>query len=109
MDEALAVFRQIINNKLFAETEIILFINKIDLLAKKLNESPLKSYLPDYKGGSNSQQALEAIRHHFQKHSAKKLSYFNTCATDTVSIAQAIKVISSSILTKQLEPLTRFF
>ena len=50
MDEALTLFEQICNSKWFAETAMILFLNKKDLFETKLATSPLKKYFEDYDG-----------------------------------------------------------
>ena len=50
MHEALKLFKDICNTKWFAETAIILFLNKKDLFEKKIKKVPLKTCFPDYSG-----------------------------------------------------------
>ena len=42
-----------------------MFLNKIDLFAEKLHNSPLGDYFPDYTGGDNYDAACEYLLHRF--------------------------------------------
>ena len=46
LDEALELFQQISNSKWFADTSLILFLNKKDLFEKKVRASPSPSPSP---------------------------------------------------------------
>ena len=48
--ESLALFEEICNCKYFTETPMILFLNKSDLLAKKIAKIDLGEFFDDYKG-----------------------------------------------------------
>ena len=48
MEEALSLFEQICNSKWFAETSVILFLNKQDLFVEKLATQPLSKYVAAY-------------------------------------------------------------
>jgi hypothetical protein len=58
MHEALKLFKDICNTKWFADTAIILFLNKKDLFEKKIPHVPLSVCFKDYKG-MRSQRARE--------------------------------------------------
>ena len=50
MREALYLFDSICNSKWFANTAVILLMNKIDLLSDKILVSPLEAYFAEYNG-----------------------------------------------------------
>src|SRR5690606_38946773 len=50
MNESLRVFKDICNNKWFAEISIILFLNKKDIFKKKIKRIPISVTFPEYKG-----------------------------------------------------------
>lgn len=50
MHEAISLFGAIVNEDWFRNTSVILFLNKMDLLKKKLETSNLTKYFPDYIG-----------------------------------------------------------
>ena len=50
MRDSLELFNTICNHSLFKNTSIILFLNKIDILKKKLNKLQLKDYFKEYQG-----------------------------------------------------------
>ncbi|KAG6915554.1 hypothetical protein DXG01_010989 [Tephrocybe rancida] len=63
MQEALTLFDSICNSHWFVKTTIILFLNKIELFAKKLSRSPLGNYFPDFIRGDNYNAACEYLLH----------------------------------------------
>ena len=51
MSDAIQLFRSICSHPLFASTSVILFLNKIDVLKRKLAAGvKVADYFPDYKG-----------------------------------------------------------
>jgi G-protein alpha subunit len=50
MNESLALFRTIVSYPWFANSSIILFMNKKDLLEEKIMKSHLVDYFPDFEG-----------------------------------------------------------
>jgi len=50
MAESMKLFDSICNNRWFAETSVILFLNKKDLFAEKITTSPLVLCFPEYRG-----------------------------------------------------------
>lgn len=50
MHEALNLFQTIVNNPLFQQTPIFLFLNKKDLFEKMIKEVDLKKAFPAYTG-----------------------------------------------------------
>jgi guanine nucleotide-binding protein G(i) subunit alpha len=102
MQESLTLFDSICNSRWFIKTSIILFLNKIDLFAEKLQHSPLERYFPDYRGAGGSGRggqagaeeeydaACEYFLHRFvslnQSAASKQIYAHYTCATDTQQI-----------------------
>lgn len=100
MQESLTLFDSICNSRWFVKTSIILFLNKIDLFAEKLQHSPLENFFPDYRspsgrGGRASLEdeydaACEYFLHRFvslnQSAATKQIYAHYTCATDTQQI-----------------------
>lgn len=85
MRESMTLFESICNNKLFAETPIILFLNKKDLFERKIRSSPLTICFPEYKGGNSFEEAAAYVQMRFQdlnKQNKEIYTHF-TCATDT--------------------------
>lgn len=50
MEESLALFYTTIHSPWFLNTSIILFLNKTDILADKIQTSDLKKYFPSFPG-----------------------------------------------------------
>jgi len=108
MHEALKLFKDICNTKWFADTAIILFLNKKDLFEKKIVKVPLSVCFPDYKGENNYKEASQYIEDQFlaQNENSKKLIYVHhTCATDTGNISVLFKAVQDIILNKILDKL----
>lgn len=50
LSESLTLFEEICNCQYFENTPLIVFLNKADLLRKKILEHDIAEYFPDYKG-----------------------------------------------------------
>ncbi|KAH0828029.1 G protein alpha-subunit [Lanmaoa asiatica] len=102
MQEALTLFDSICNSRWFVKTSIILFLNKIDLFAEKLPNSPLGDYFPDYTGGDNYDAACDYLLHRFvalnQNAATKQIYAHYTCATDTQQIRFVLSAIQDILL-----------
>ncbi len=97
LQESLKVFENIINNKFFKKSTIILFMNKIDLFIDKLRLKSIKTCFPEYDGTNQLEDASDFIERQFLSRSedyaikpgdAKKRMIFPyfTCATDTNNV-----------------------
>jgi guanine nucleotide-binding protein subunit alpha len=102
MQEALTLFDSICNSRWFVKTSIILFLNKIDLFAEKLQYSPLGDYFPDFRGGNNYDAACDYLLHRFvslnQSAASKQIYAHYTCATDTQQIKFVLSAIQDILL-----------
>lgn len=50
MKESLSLFYVVIHSPWFANSYIILYLNKMDILAEKIQFSDLKTYFPEFEG-----------------------------------------------------------
>eukprot|EP01091_Cochliopodium_minus_P000200 TRINITY_DN10222_c0_g1_i1.p1 TRINITY_DN10222_c0_g1~~TRINITY_DN10222_c0_g1_i1.p1 ORF type:complete len:348 (+),score=119.40 TRINITY_DN10222_c0_g1_i1:132-1175(+) len=101
MLESLRLFNQICNNKWFADTSIILFLNKKDIFEEKLKKIPLTVAFPEYTGANT----LEAASHYIEKkfvdqneNKNKNVYPHVTCATDTANIKFVFNAVQDIIL-----------
>ncbi|KAG8889896.1 guanine nucleotide-binding protein subunit alpha, partial [Tulasnella sp. 403] len=93
MAEALTLFEAVVNSRWFTKTSIILFLNKIDILRRKLGQSPIKPLFPDYNGPDDgSDEDFNAACDYFRRRFVgmnnmhRRLITHLTCATDTKQI-----------------------
>lgn len=99
MLESLKLFSDVINNRWFSNTNIILFLNKKDLFEKKIAKTSIKGCFPDFEGPDHDYKAAMAhvLGQFVQKNRSedgKRTVYSHeTCATDT----QNVKVVFGSV------------
>ncbi|KAI9493133.1 guanine nucleotide binding protein, alpha subunit [Zychaea mexicana] len=109
MYEALMLFDSICNSKWFVNTSMILFLNKVDVFKRKLRESPIKTYFPDYTGSSKDyNQAADYFRKRFEmlnRSSRKQIYVHYTVATDTRLLGHVMNSVSDSILHENVQTL----
>jgi len=106
MHESLKLFKEICNSKWFSDTSMILFLNKRDLFAEKIERVDLKVCFEDYNGGKNYKNASEYIKDKFsaQNDNPSKVIYTHlTCATDTDNITVVFKAVREIILRKFID------
>ncbi|KAL1022965.1 hypothetical protein UPYG_G00034790 [Umbra pygmaea] len=111
MDESLALFYTTIHSPWFHNTSIILFLNKTDILADKIQTSDLKKYFPGFTGKRrDAEDAMIFIQtmydqqsHNREKNEEKKTLYPHfTCATDTNNIRKVFGDVKDTVLLKSL-------
>lgn len=100
MHESLKLFKEICNTKWFANTSMILFLNKKDLFAEKIQKVDLNVCFPEYTGGMEYEPASEFIRETFleQNETKKQIYHHLTCATDTKNVEIVFLAVRDSIL-----------
>lgn len=103
--ESLVLFDNIVNSRWFARTSVVLFLNKIDLFAEKLQKVPLETYFPDYSGGQDINKAAKYILWRFIQLNRANLSIYPhvTQATDTSNIKLVFAAIKETILENTLK------
>lgn len=106
MEESKALFRTIITHFWFRDSSTILFMNKKDLLAEKIQISHLADYFPEFDGPEyDDQSARDYILQMFldQNPDAEKTIYSHfTCATDTENIKFVFAAVKDTILQHNL-------
>jgi GTPase SAR1 family protein len=106
MDEALSLFDQICNSKWFAQTSMILFLNKKDLFEMKLSKNSLSKFMTDYTGPDEFGPASEFLKKKFLercKNKEKQIYSHATCATDTSNVKFVFDSVVSIILEENMK------
>ena len=118
MCEALDLFQQISNSKWFADTAMILFLNKNDLFEAKLakltarNETMAqyctveKGFREAYTGSNDYQQCVDYWKAQFTaqpQDKAKSVYTHPTCATDTSNVKFVFGAVVSIILEENMK------
>ncbi|CAN6628789.1 guanine nucleotide-binding protein alpha-1 subunit [Trichomonascus vanleenenianus] len=108
MLETLQLFQSICNSRWFQGTPIILFLNKIDVLERKLLRpgSRFTEYFPDYdRDPKDSRQVLAYLRDQFvrlNQNPHRQVYVHYTCATDTASMIFVMQAVTDMILEKNM-------
>ncbi|XP_056614123.1 guanine nucleotide-binding protein subunit alpha-11-like isoform X2 [Triplophysa dalaica] len=113
MNESLSLFYTTIHSSWFANSSIILFLNKKDILAEKIQTSDLQTYFPTFQGRSwDVNDAMDHINNMYlsqalnrEKGKRKHIYYHFTCATDTNNIRNVFDDVKKTVLVKELESL----
>ncbi|KAI8901317.1 guanine nucleotide binding protein, alpha subunit [Globomyces pollinis-pini] len=107
MNDAIDLFDQMVNHPLLAKPDMMIFYNKKDLFDKKIKQSPLKNYFPDYNGREYSvDDGYNYFKRRFKnacKSETKFLNHFLTCCTDTTFMRSVIKVLIQSIMKNKMK------
>lgn len=103
MEEALRLFEDTAGSKWFVNTSFILFLNKRDLFAEKIQKVPLTVCFKDYTGPNTYADSLNFIREQFEVRTQKKLYVHITCATDSGNVAAVFNAVKEIIIQKHLE------
>lgn len=105
MMESINLFGQICNSKWFANTSMILFLNKRDIFEEKIAVTPLTVAFPEYDGNDDWQAAAHWIAEKFQeqnKNRSKQIYSHVTCATDTGNVRFVFNAVKDIILNQAL-------
>lgn len=105
LHESLVLFGEMCNSRWFTDTSVILFLNKRDLLASKLEISPLSSYFPSFDGGVDYEKACAFITNLFLERNlnpSKTIYTHITCATDKHNIDHVFNSVKDIIIQKSL-------
>jgi guanine nucleotide-binding protein subunit alpha len=114
MREALSLFESICQSRWFHATPIILFLNKIDILKRKLarpsgagaTNTTVTTYFPDYAGDPhNFEQVIAYFKSLFlakNQNRSRKVYVHETLATDTTQMKFVIAAVTDSIIQKTL-------
>ncbi|CAG8502275.1 8097_t:CDS:2 [Ambispora gerdemannii] len=96
MRDSLQLFDTICNHPLFVNTSVILFLNKIDILKKKIQKVKVKEFFEQYKGANDFQSVTKFFQRQFlakNSNPEKHIYVHFTHATDT----KQMRVIVASV------------
>jgi hypothetical protein len=106
MRESLNLFNDVINNRWFINTPIILFLNKKDLFAEKIRRVNLDVCFKGYRGKQDYAEAVDYIRTRFvgcnkSKSPERQIIYTHeTCATDTSNARVVFKAVNEILISR---------
>lgn len=108
--ESLNIFETIVNNRVFVNVSIILFLNKTDLLEEKVKNVALKDYFPEYSGPEHSLSDVQAFmvecfRAKRRDATQKPLYHHFTTAINTENIRLVFRDVKDTILHDNLKQL----
>lgn len=111
MEEALDIWDETINSENLAPNlPVILFLNKKDLFAEKIETTPLKKTYKKYKGGKDFDAAVEYIRdmfldriHQDAKINREEVYWKVTCAIDTDNVKFVFDAVRDFIFRQRLK------
>ncbi|XP_007247863.2 guanine nucleotide-binding protein subunit alpha-12a [Astyanax mexicanus] len=105
--ESMNIFETIVNNKLFSNVSIILFLNKMDLLVEKVAKVSINKYFSDFRGDPHRLEDVQAYlvqcfnRKRRNRH--KPLFHHFTTAIDTENIRFVFHAVKDTILQENLK------
>jgi len=105
MVESLQTFENVLKTKAFKECCIILFLNKSDLFAEKIEKWPITSCFENYAGPFTEYAQYEHIKRAFESKNrvkGRKVHVHRTCATDTSHIKAIFRVVNQRIIDEAL-------
>jgi hypothetical protein len=105
MDEALELFGEVATSVYFHASSIILFLNKVDIFARKLLEVPLNTYFHFYEGEPKADIASEYIKARFLElvDEPSRVYPHVTCALDTANIEHVIYDVRAKVLQQSFD------
>ena len=99
MQESLELFNEIGTSKLFQNTLLFVFYNKLDIFKDKLATAPLSNYFSEFHGpGGDWEPSLEFIKTKFSSlYRGTNMVNFVTCTIDTSNIETVFNNLSEVI------------
>ncbi|KAJ1508153.1 guanine nucleotide-binding protein subunit alpha [Coelomomyces lativittatus] len=105
MEESLILFELICNSQWFVNTSFIIFMNKIDILKRKIKTSPIQDFFPEFQGSNSYEEVAEFFLNKFLNKSRRPERVFAhfTCATDTRQITFVMAAVNEIIIEDNLK------
>jgi len=105
MIDSIELFAEICNNQYFINTDIILFLNKVDLFEEKIKKVPLTVCFPEYTGESykDAINFITGIYTSKNRNPDKYIFPHNTCATSTENMEAVFNAIRNMIVKQNLQ------
>ncbi|XP_075760079.1 guanine nucleotide-binding protein subunit alpha-13 isoform X2 [Pelodiscus sinensis] len=110
LTESLNIFETIVNNRVFNNVSIILFLNKTDLLEEKVQKVSIKNYFPEFEGDPHcltdvQKFLVECFRAKRRDPQQKPLYHHFTTAINTENIRLVFRDVKDTILHDNLKQL----
>ncbi|XP_005812371.1 guanine nucleotide-binding protein subunit alpha-13-like [Xiphophorus maculatus] len=112
LSESLNIFETIVNNRAFINVSIILFLNKTDLLEKKVKQVSIKDYFPEFSGDAGSLAAVQGFlvecfrgKRRVLQPPQKPIYHHFTTAINTENIRLVFRDVKDTILHDNLRQL----
>ncbi|KAH8929029.1 G-alpha-domain-containing protein [Atractiella rhizophila] len=104
LDETFGLFDAIANSRWFKDTVVILLLNKVDLLKRKLRFVSFKQYVPQYPGEDDATEVIDWLVKRFKAANRQRLSMHchRISAIDTQLVSLTITCIADYILAKNM-------
>lgn len=105
--ESMNIFEAIVNNKLFLNVSIILFLNKTDLLVEKIRTADIRKNFPEFRGDPRRLEDVQAFLvqsfSRKRRNRGKPLFHHFTTAVDTENIRFVFHAVKDTILQENLK------
>ncbi|XP_051570024.1 guanine nucleotide-binding protein subunit alpha-12a [Myxocyprinus asiaticus] len=105
--ESMNIFETIVNNKLFSNVSIILFLNKMDLLVQKVRKVSISKHFSDFRGDPHRLEDVQAYLvqcfNRKRRNRSKPLFHHFTTAIDTENIRFVFHAVKDTILQENLK------
>ncbi|XP_075034153.1 guanine nucleotide-binding protein subunit alpha-13 [Mixophyes fleayi] len=110
LTESLNIFETIVNNRVFSNVSIILFLNKTDLLEEKVKLVSIKDYFPEFEGEPHcladvQKFLVDCFRNKRRDQQQKPLYHHFTTAINTENIRLVFRDVKDTILHDNLKQL----
>ncbi|XP_003224745.1 guanine nucleotide-binding protein subunit alpha-13 isoform X5 [Anolis carolinensis] len=110
LTESLNIFETIVNNRVFSNVSIILFLNKTDLLEEKVQKVSIKDYFPEFQGDPHNltdvqKFLVDCFRTKRRDQQQKPLYHHFTTAINTENIRLVFRDVKDTILHDNLKQL----
>ncbi|XP_010013278.1 PREDICTED: guanine nucleotide-binding protein subunit alpha-13 [Nestor notabilis] len=110
LTESLNIFETIVNNRVFSNVSIILFLNKTDLLEEKVKKVSIKDYFPEFEGDPHcltdvQKFLVDCFRTKRRDQQQKPLYHHFTTAINTENIRLVFRDVKDTILHDNLKQL----
>uniref|UniRef100_A0A674G7Q4 G protein subunit alpha 13 n=1 Tax=Taeniopygia guttata TaxID=59729 RepID=A0A674G7Q4_TAEGU len=110
LTESLNIFETIVNNRVFSNVSIILFLNKTDLLEEKVQKVSIKDYFPEFEGDPHcltdvQKFLVDCFRTKRRDQQQKPLYHHFTTAINTENIRLVFRDVKDTILHDNLKQL----
>ncbi|KAF1750107.1 hypothetical protein GCK72_016653 [Caenorhabditis remanei] len=109
MHESLQLFKQVVNNKYFVNTSVILFLNKIDLFQEKIVTKKrslaiaFEAFSGPYEDWEKAVEFVEKKYRGMAENKEKNIYCHQTCATDTQQVQYVLDAVLDTILSSKLK------